>query len=83
MPKGEQVYRPETVRLIRAMMMKTMAAGGTASTIKVAGYTVAGKTGTANKVKNGRYTNDTVASIVGIVPAVNPRFIVAVMIARA
>ena len=62
------------------MMMKTMAAGGTASTIKVAGYTVAGKTGTANKVKNGRYTNDTVASIVGIVPAVNPRFIVAVMI---
>ena len=80
LPKGEQVYRPETVRLIRAMMMKTMAAGGTASTIKVAGYTVAGKTGTANKVKNGRYTNDTVASIVGIVPAVNPRFIVAVMI---
>lgn len=41
---------------------------------------MAGKTGTANKVKNGRYTNDTVASIVGIVPAVNPRFIVAVMI---
>ena len=44
------------------------------------GVDVAGKTGTANKVKNGRYTNDTVASIVGIVPAVNPRFIVAVMI---
>ena len=34
LPKGEQVYRPETVRLIRAMMMKTMAAGGTASTIR-------------------------------------------------
>ena len=78
--RGEQVYRPETVRLIRAMMMKTMSAGGTASTVRVDGYTVAGKTGTANKVKNGRYTRDTVASIVGIVPAVNPRFIVAVMI---
>ena len=79
-PKGEQIYRPETVRLMRAMMMKTMMRGGTGAGVKVAGYTVAAKTGTANKPKNGRYTNDTVASIVGIVPAVNPRFIVAVMI---
>ena len=77
---GERVFRPETVRLIRAMMMKTMSRGGTGSQIRVAGYSVAGKTGTANKVKNGKYTKDTVASFVGIVPAVNPRFIVAVMI---
>ncbi len=78
--QGEQVYKPETVRSIRAMMMNTVRRGGTASQMKVAGYSVAGKTGTANKVKNGRYTNDTVASFVGIVPAVQPRFIVAVMI---
>lgn len=77
---GERVFRPETVRLIRAMMMKTMSRGGTGSQIRVAGYSVAGKTGTANKVKNGKYTKYTVASFVGIVPAVNPRFIVAVMI---
>ena len=77
---GERVFRPETVRLIRAMMMKTMSRGGTGSQIRVAGYSVAGKTVTANKVKNGKYTKDTVASFVGIVPAVNPRFIVAVMI---
>lgn len=78
--EGERVYRGETARLMRAMMMKTVLRGGTASRVKVEGYTVAGKTGTANKVKNGRYTKDTVASFVGIVPAVNPRFIVAVMI---
>lgn len=78
--KGERVFRPETARLIRAMMMKTMGRGGTGSAIHVEGYSVAGKTGTANKVKNGRYTKDTVASFVGIVPAVHPRFIVAVMI---
>lgn len=79
-PKSEQVFKPETARLMRAMMMNTVKSGGTASRIKVEGYSVAGKTGTANKVKNGRYTNDTVASFVGIVPATNPRFIVAVMI---
>lgn len=79
-PKSEQIFKPETARLMRAMMMNTVKRGGTASRIKVEGYSVAGKTGTANKVKNGRYTNDTVASFVGIVPATNPRFIVAVMI---
>ncbi|MDO5530841.1 penicillin-binding protein 2 [Sutterella sp.] len=77
---GERVFKGETARRIRAMMMKTVGTGGTASRVRVEGYTVAGKTGTANKVKNGRYTKDTVASFVGIVPAVNPRFIVAVMI---
>jgi cell division protein FtsI (penicillin-binding protein 3) len=77
--KGEQVYKPETAREIRAMMMATVQRGGTASNVKVTGYTVAGKTGTANKVKNGQYTHDTVASFVGITPATQPRFIIAVM----
>lgn len=78
--KSEQVFKPETARLMRAMMVNTVHRGGTASRVKVAGYTVAGKTGTANKVKDGRYTRDTVASFGGIVPATAPRFIVAVMI---
>lgn len=78
--KGEPVFKPETARSIRAMMMNTVRRGGTASIVKVAGYTVAGKTGTANKVKNGRYVDDTVASFVGIIPATRPRFVIAVMI---
>ena len=78
--KGEQVFRPETARRMRAMMMATVKKGGTASNVNVAGYSVAGKTGTANKVKNGQYTRDVVASFVGIVPATQPRFIVAVML---
>ena len=65
---------------MRAMMMATVKKGGTASNVNVAGYSVAGKTGTANKVKNGQYTRDVVASFVGIVPATQPRFIVAVML---
>lgn len=78
--QGTQVFKPETVRRMRAMMMATVKKGGTASNVNVAGYSVAGKTGTANKVKNGQYTRDVVASFVGIVPATQPRFIVAVMV---
>lgn len=78
--QGTQVFKPETARRMRAMMMATVKKGGTASNVNVAGYSEAGKTGTANKVKNGQYTRDVVASFVGIVPATQPRFIVAVMV---
>jgi cell division protein FtsI (penicillin-binding protein 3) len=46
----------------------------------VAGYHVAGKTGTAHKLENHVYVNKYVASFVGFAPATNPRLIVAVMI---
>lgn len=78
--KGTQVFKPETARRMRAMMMDTVRRSGTASNVKVDGYTVAGKTGTALKAKNGAYTKDVVASFVGIVPATQPRFIIAVMV---
>lgn len=78
--KSTPVFKPETARRMRAMMMDTVRRGGTASNVKVDGYTVAGKTGTALKAKNGAYTRDVVASFVGIVPATQPRLIIAVMI---
>ena len=77
---GEQIYRPEVARQMRAMMMTTVHRGGTASRLKVTGYTVAGKTGTVYKVKNGEYVKDYVASFVGVAPATQPRLVVAVMI---
>ncbi len=80
LPEARPVFTEKTIREMRSMMMDTVKRGGTASVVKVAGYTVAGKTGTAQKVKNGVYTRDVVASFVGIVPATDPRFIVAVMV---
>ena len=77
---GKQVFRPEVARQMRFMMMGTVAAGGTARRVSVEGYTVAGKTGTANKIENGEYVNKYVASFVGMAPAGQPRIIVAVMI---
>ena len=77
---GKQVFRPEVARQMRAMMVNTVLAGGTARRVSVQGYTVAGKTGTANKIQNGEYVNKYVASFVGMTPASQPRVIVAVMV---
>ena len=78
--QGIQVFRPEVARQMRSMMMGTVTAGGTARRVSVEGYTVAGKTGTANKIENGEYVSKYVASFVGMAPAGQPRIIVAVMI---
>ena len=46
---------------------------GTATFAQVDGYTIAGKTGTAAKLVNGRYSNtDYFASFVGFLPSRNP-----------
>jgi cell division protein FtsI (penicillin-binding protein 3) len=54
--------------------------GGTAPKAQVAGYRVAGKTGTAHKLEGRAYTNKFVSSFVGFAPVSSPRLIVAVMI---
>jgi cell division protein FtsI (penicillin-binding protein 3) len=55
--------------------------GGTATRAQVAGYRVAGKTGTAHKLDGATYAADRyVSSFVGIAPATNPRLVIAVMI---
>ncbi len=54
-------------------IMEQIVDRGTATTAQVAGYTIAGKTGTASKLVNGRYSNtDYYASFVGFLPSRNP-----------
>ena len=78
---GKQVFRPEVARQMRAMMSNTVLSGGTAQRVNIQGYTVAGKTGTANKLRDGKYVDKlAVGSFVGMAPASHPRLIVAVMI---
>lgn len=79
-PKGEPVLKPETARLMREMMISVTQKGGTGRAGAVEGYDVAGKTGTARKVVNGRYEGKYRSSFVGFAPAKNPRLIVAVTI---
>lgn len=78
---GEQVFSPRVARSVRSMMETVTQEGGTATRAQVPGYRVAGKTGTAHKLINGRYSPDRyISSFVGMAPASDPRFIIAVMI---
>lgn len=79
-PAGQRIFSPETARELRTMLEMATGPGGTAPKAQVAGYRVAGKTGTAIKVEGGRYTSKYVASFVGFAPVSNPRVVVAVMV---
>jgi len=61
-------------------IMEQVVERGTGTLAKIPGYTIAGKTGTANKLVNGHYTNDTYASFVGFVPSRNPVATILVML---
>jgi cell division protein FtsI (penicillin-binding protein 3) len=77
---GATVYSAATAQVVRDMLEMVVKPGGTAPLAQVVGYRVAGKTGTAHKLENGRYVDKYVASFVGLAPASNPRLIVAVML---
>jgi cell division protein FtsI (penicillin-binding protein 3) len=80
-PVGQQVIAPKTAAQIRTMVESVVSPQGTAPQAQVAGYRIGGKTGTAQKVINGRYSQTHyVGSFVGIAPMSNPRFVIAVMI---
>ena len=81
LPQGQQVISPKTAREMRAMLESVVSPEGTAAQAQIAGYRVGGKTGTAQKLINGHYSNSRyVGSFVGIAPMSNPRFIIAVMV---
>ena len=63
------------------MLVDVVGDNGTAKQAKVEGYEVAGKTGTTQKLVDGRYSNrHHVASFVGFLPADNPRVVVTVVV---
>jgi cell division protein FtsI/penicillin-binding protein 2 len=78
---GREVISGRTARQVRSMLEGVLAPGGTASEVSVPGYTLAGKTGTAQKAINGEYSESAyVPSFVGFAPAHDPRLLVAVTV---
>jgi len=78
---GERVFSPAVAREVRTMMEAVTQEGGTGLRTRVPGYRVAGKTGTAHKLVDGRYAPDRyLSSFVGMAPASNPRLIIGVVI---
>lgn len=75
-----QVISPQTARAMRRMLETATSDEGTAPAARAFGYRVAGKTGTARKIRDGQYVNAYVASFAGFAPASDPRLVVAVMI---
>jgi cell division protein FtsI (penicillin-binding protein 3) len=75
-----RVLSESTARTMLSIM-QGVTEDGTAKLAAIPGYPVAGKTGTAQKVSNGRYDpSKYLAAFVGIVPADNPRVVIAVMV---
>jgi cell division protein FtsI (penicillin-binding protein 3) len=78
-PDTRRVISPANAAALRTMLEAVVTVGGaTGRTAAIRGYRVAGKTGTGQQVINGEYAPGEVASFVGMAPADNPRFVVAV-----
>ena len=79
--RGKRVLSTRTANQVSKMLEGVLAAGGTAPEAAVPGYTLAGKTGTAEKPEHGTYSKtDFVASFIGYAPARHPRLLVSVMV---
>ncbi|HZK04879.1 MAG TPA: penicillin-binding protein 2 [Actinomycetaceae bacterium] len=81
-PEDRQVLRPEAAQTMIDLLEQTIKRGGTGVLARLDDYRVAGKTGTAQiPDANGKLTQ-LVANFIGIVPADNPRFAIAVVVYR-
>jgi cell division protein FtsI (penicillin-binding protein 3) len=83
LPKGKRIISTFTATEVRKMLEGVIRVGGTGTEAAIDGYTLAGKTGTANKIdpKTGMYSESAyVASFVGFAPANNPKLLVTVTV---
>jgi len=77
---GRRVIKPETSEMMR-YLMRLNVEKGTARKADVPGYYIGGKTGTADKVVNGRYSKSKVLTdFMAIMPADHPRYLLLIML---
>ena len=80
-PKRQRVLAPRVAETLKALLRGVVDEGGTGTEAAVPGYQVAGKTGTAQKPERGGYSSSRyVASVVGFVPATEPRLVIQVTV---
>jgi stage V sporulation protein D (sporulation-specific penicillin-binding protein) len=84
---GREVERraisERTAATLRGILRTAVLRGTGNPTAQVAGYTTAGKTGTAQVVENGVYLGGAyIASFVGMIPAEHPRYLILVKVER-
>jgi len=77
---AKRVVKPETSMQMR-YLMRLNAEKGSASKVDVKGYYVGGKTGTAEKVINGRYSKTRLLTdFMAVLPSDNPRYLLLIML---
>ncbi|SDL34479.1 cell division protein FtsI (penicillin-binding protein 3) [Catalinimonas alkaloidigena] len=70
---NEKICSDKTLGYLRGML-ESVVDSGTASNIRNAAYKIAGKTGTSQKIENGRYTKNYYTSFAGYFPADQPKY---------
>ena len=77
---GKRVVKPETSETMR-YLMRLNVEKGTARKAEIPGYYIGGKTGTADKVINGRYSKTSVLTdFMAVIPADKPRYLLLIML---
>lgn len=77
----KRVVESKVAREVAKMLMGVVGNEGTAKRAAISGYEIAGKTGTTQKIINGKYSREHhVASFVGFFPASQPRLVVSVIV---
>jgi cell division protein FtsI (penicillin-binding protein 3) len=78
--KGKRVFSEDTSYRMRALL-RLVVMKGTGKNADAPGYRVGGKTGTAQKLVNGRYSHTVmITSFAGVFPMDEPRYVVVVML---
>ncbi|MEO7654637.1 MAG: penicillin-binding protein 2 [Sphingomicrobium sp.] len=78
--KGRRVFSDDTSYKMRALL-RLVVTMGTGKKADAPGYRVGGKTGTADKVIGGRYSNSLViTTFAGVFPMDDPRYVIVVML---
>ncbi len=79
---GKRIIMPQTAITVRSIMEGVVLRGTAKNTVKVPGYSVAGKTGTAQifDFKSRHYTHTYNASFMGFMPVQNPELVVVVTV---
>jgi cell division protein FtsI (penicillin-binding protein 3) len=76
-----RVLSPETAQLMARLLVQAASAEGTGKAAEIPGYEVAGKTGTTQKIIDGRYSSrHHVGSFVGFFPASRPELVITVVV---
>lgn len=78
--KIRSVAKKGTIEKLTPIFEEVVSDSGTGDQAQIDGLRIAGKTGTAKKVVNGRYSNKYVASFVGFYPVENPKYVTLIVL---